>query len=308
MPGAAPAIAAIVVNWNRREDTLRCLASLIETDYPALTIFLVDNASTDGSCEAVRLGFPSVRLLESKTNLGFAEGNNVALRQALNEGFPFVLLLNNDATIAPEAIHLLLQPLLHDPQVGLSGPAICYTDEPDRIWSAGGAIDWRQGSAKSPWLDRSLLSLPKQPFAVDHLSGCAMLIRSEAIARAGLLDSRFFMYYEETEWCVRFARHGYRLLVVPTARVWHAISPHAQSGSPAIAYYMTRNQLLFLRATHAPPRAWSATLYRQFRTLASLFLTHHSPERVRGRWPMVLALRDFALGRFGPTTLPRMLH
>ncbi len=303
-----PAVAAIVVNWNRRDDTLRCLASLFAADYPAPTIFLVDNASTDDSCEAVRRNFPAVRLIENRENLGFAEGNNVALRQALAEGFAYVFLLNNDATIAPDALRLLLEPLLDDARLGISSPAICYLTEPTRLWSAGGAIDWRRGEVTSPWCDRPLAALPDELFAVDHVSGCAMVLRSEAITRAGLLDARFYMYYEETEWCARIARHGYGIGVVPAARVWHAISPRAQEGSPAIAYYMTRNRLLFLRTTGAGPAPWIYTLYRQLRTIASLYLARHSPARMRGRWPMVLALRDFACGRFGSTSLPRMLH
>jgi GT2 family glycosyltransferase len=132
-----------------------------------------------------------------------------------------------------------------------------------------------------------------------------MLVRAAAIARAGQLDARFFMYYEETEWCVRIARHGYAIVVIPVARVWHAIDPAAQAGSPAIAYYMTRNHLLFLRATGASLRAWVSTLYGQLRTIASLYLGRHSPARVRGRVPMIQALRDFLLGRFGPRALPR---
>lgn len=307
MPGT-PAVAAIVVNWNRCADTLRCLASLDALAQPNLTVFLVDNASTDGSVAAARRAFPAVRVIENRENLGFAEGNNVALRLALREGFPYLLLLNNDATIAPEALGLLLQPLLDDQHLGVSGPAIAYLAAPETVWSAGGAIDRRRGTVTNPWCDRPLAALPRYPYAVEHLSGCAMLLRTAAVELAGLLDRRFFMYYEETEWCARIARHGFGLTVVPAARVWHDISPRAQEGSPAIAYYMTRNHLLFLRATGAQTSAWAYTLYRQLRTLASLYVTAQRPERVRGRWPMLLALCDFARGRFGPTALPRTLH
>lgn len=122
----------------------------------------------------------------------------------------------------------------------------------------------------SPWRDLSLAAPPDAPFTVDHVSGCAMLIRSEAISRAGLHDARFYMYYEETGWCARIARQGYGIVVVPTARVWHAILPQAQEGSLAIAYYMTRNRLLFLHAAGAEPAAWTHTLYHQLRTIASL--------------------------------------
>lgn len=298
-------VAAVIVNWNRKDDTLRCLESLARSDDPALDIVLVDNGSHDGSCEVVRTAFPHVRLIRNPVNLGFAEGNNVALRQVLSEGYPYVLLLNNDTVVAQDAVRRLLQPLLDDPIIGISGPAICYLDEPDRVWSAGGSIDWTAGTISSDYYNRSTSDLPVGPFAADHVSGCCMLVRTDAIARAGLLDARFFMYYEETEWCVRIARAGYGIVVNPQARIWHAISPRAQEGSPAIAYYMTRNHLLFLRATRAPYRTQVRTLARQVRTAASLFVRPHTPERARGRVPMLLALRDFALGRFGPVGLPR---
>lgn len=292
-------IAAIVVNWNRRADTLRCLDSLIATYYPALTIFVVDNASTDDSCASIRTRFPAARLLVQDTNLGFAEGNNSALRVALAEEYPFALLLNNDATIGANALDLLLQPLLADPELAITAPAIHYAGQPERLWSAGGTIDRRTGVVHSAWYERPAATLPTEPFAVDHVSGCAMLVRSAAIIHAGLLDPRFFMYYEETEWCARIARQGYRLAVVPRARVGHAISPTAQAASPAIAYYMTRNHLLFLRAARFGPGAWLHTLYRQLRTIGSLYLTDQGPIRRRGRVPMLLAWRDFARGKFG---------
>jgi GT2 family glycosyltransferase len=110
------------------------------------------------------------------------------------------------------------------------------------------------------------------------------------------------MYYEETEWCVRITRRGDLIRVVPQAIIWHDIDPERQAGTPAIAYYMTRNHLLFLKATHAPLSAWFYTLYRQARTVASLVLKPTSEARRRGRRPMLLAMRDFALGQFGPFT------
>jgi GT2 family glycosyltransferase len=303
-----PRVAVIVVNWNRQADTLRCLASLAAAGQPAADVFLVDNASTDGTVAAARAAFPGVRIIENERNLGFAAGNNVGIRLALTDGYPHLMLLNNDAVVAPDAIQRLLQPLLADSKVGVAGPAICYLAAPDRVWSAGGAVDRRRGAVTSEHLDVQVAALPDQSFAADHVSGCCLLVRAAAIARAGLLDERFFMYYEETEWCLRIARHGYRIVVAPDARVWHDISPQAQAGSPAIAYYMTRNHLLLLHATKAPASAWRHTIYWQGRTLLSLYLRHHSAERVRGRWPMILALRDFALGRFGPTALPRGLR
>jgi GT2 family glycosyltransferase len=302
VPSAADAVAVIIVNWNRKADTLRCLASLAESVGPRLDVLVVDNASSDDSANAIRAVYPDVRLIVNDRNDGFAEGNNIALREALRAGYAYVLLLNNDTIVAPTAIEQLLAELHADPAAGVVSPAICYVSQPTTTWSAGGSISWKHGEVASAYLDAPLHSLPPAPYRVDHVSGCCMLLRADAIRAAGLLDPRFFMYYEETEWCVRIGRCGYTLWVVPQAVIWHAIEPARQAGSPAIAYYMTRNHLLFLKATHAPARAWLITVFRQLRTVTSLFIKPTSLARKRGRVPMLRAMRDFAFARFGPMT------
>lgn len=301
----APRVAAIVVNWNRWSDTLRCLASLKASTGVDLSIVVVDNASTDGSRAAIELAYPDVEIMRNDANLGFAEGNNVAIRRLLRRGIPYLLLLNNDAIVAPDAIARLVAPLEVNAALGVTSGAVCYFSRPDTVWSAGGRIDWRTGAVGSDWYGADIAELPADPWSVDHVTGCCMLVRGSAIVRAGMLDPRFFMYYEETEWCARLTRAGYGILVVPDARVWHAIDPDAQEGSRSIAYYMTRNHLLFLRAARAPARAWAVTLYRQVRTIASLFVRPGSVTRMRGRVPMLRAMRDFALGRFGQAATTR---
>jgi len=292
-------VAVIVLNWNRRADTLRCLAALDVVSEPPIDVFMVDNGSSDGSEAGVRTTFPKVRVVQNGANLGFAEGNNVAIRMALEAGYPWIMLLNNDTTVAPDAISELLRPLQDDPAVGISSGAIVYMDAPDTVWSAGGHVDRRRGRVTTDWLDQPLTALPDATYLVDHVTGCAMLVRAEAIRDAGVLDPRFFMYYEETEWCARISRARYRVVVNPKAVIRHDIQPDVQLGSSSIAYYMTRNHLLFLRATRAPLSAWLYTLFWQVRTLASLYLRSPSPARARGRTPMLRAIRDFMLGRFG---------
>jgi hypothetical protein len=278
---------------------------LAKTGYPDLRVILVDNASTDDSVVSVRSRFPDVVIIENEQNLGFAEGNNVGLRVALAGSCDCVMLLNNDAVVEADTLAELLEPLVSDTSVGVTSGAISYFDQPELVWSAGGTIDRKRGIVASGYYNRPIHALPTDPYDVDHVSGCCMMLRADAIRAAGLLDPRFFMYYEETEWCVRFARLGYRLVVNPRARILHAIDPLAQEGSPAIAYYMTRNHLLFLRATKAPLSAWTWTIGWQLRTISSLFLKRHSPARVRGRRPMLWAMRDFCLGRFGALELAR---
>ena len=294
-------VAVIVLNWNGCEDTLACLTSLSAVNYYPLDVILVDNGSTDGSLEAVRASFPAVTVLETGENLGFAEGNNVGLRHALACGADYVLLLNNDTEVAPDFISALVDAVESTPQAGVAGPTIYYFDRPTIIWSAGGVIDWRRGDSHMMGLDEEDKGQYDAIREVDFVTGCALLVRREAVERAGVLDSRFFIYYEETEWCVRVARAGYRILHVPQARVWHKIRPVQQAASSRIHYLMTRNRLLFLKSTRASMRAWMHTLLAEYlRTLVSWTVRPRWRGRCAQRGAMIRAITDFARGHFGP--------
>jgi len=296
----SPRVAVVVLNWNGCEDTLACLASVSLVCYRPLDVILVDNGSTDGSVEAVRASFPGVTVLETGENLGFAEGNNVGLRHALALGADYVLLLNNDTEVAPDFLSVLVDAVEATPQAGVAGPTIYYFDRPKTIWSAGGAIDWRRGNSRMMGLDEVDEGQYDTVREVDFVTGCALLARREVLEGAGMLDSRFFMYYEETEWCVRAARAGYKILYVPQAHVWHKIKPVRQAASPRVHYYVTRNRLLFLRSTRAGVWAWIHTLLAEYlRTLVSWTVRPRWRGQSAQRRAMIEAIADFFLGRFG---------
>ncbi|HHS96957.1 MAG TPA: glycosyltransferase family 2 protein [Chloroflexi bacterium] len=262
---ALPPVSIVILNWNGLEDTAACLASLAAVDYPALEVVVVDNGSTDGSPTILQQRFPGLILLETGENLGYAGGNNVGLRYALERGAEYVLLLNNDTEVAPDFLRRMVEVAEADERVGAVGPMIYYHSRPDVIWSAGGAIDWRRGRTRMVGVDEpDRGQFGTAPREVDFVTGCAMLVRREATERAGLLDERFFLYYEEVEWCVRIRRAGFRILHVPTARVWHKIPFDGREASPMVHYYMTRNRLLFLKLTGAGWLAWTHTLLMEY--------------------------------------------
>jgi GT2 family glycosyltransferase len=298
-----PRVVVIVLNWNGKEDTLACLESLRQLDYPNYEVVVVDNGSTDGSVEAVRASFTGVAILETGENLGFAEGNNAGVQRALAHGADYVLLLNNDTEVAPDFISILVDAVEATPQAGVAGPTIYYFDRPAIIWSAGGAIDWRRGDTRMMALDEADHGQYDAVREVDFVTGCALLARREVFEKAGMLDPRFFMYYEEAEWCVRASRAGYKILHVPQAHVWHKITPAQQAASPRIHYYMTRNRLLFLRNTQAGVRAWLHTLVAEYlRTLVSWTVRPRWRSQHAQRQAMIDAIADFTWGQFGPTT------
>jgi GT2 family glycosyltransferase len=299
-----PSVAIIVLSWNGRDLTLDCLASLAQMEYPAQSMktIVVDNGSTDGTAQVVRECFPQVVVLETGENLGFAEGNNVGIRYALMTSVDYVMLLNNDTVVAPDMLHQLLRVIHSDQTICIATPNIYYYAEPTRLWCAGASIDWRTGNTyrlRAEEIDRD----PAAPVVdVAFASGCALCIRRNAIEKAGVLDPRFFIYYEETDWCTRILRTGCHCVCVPQAKVWHKISSTMQEGSPRTTYYMTRNRLLFLRKSLPGFRSYAAIVVALIRQLILIVVISARPRHRNRRKERAIRLRaimDFLRGRFG---------
>jgi hypothetical protein len=303
--GQIPKVTIIVLNYNGLADTLACLESLASLDYPESEVVVIDNASSDGSVAAIHQAYPNIKVIETGQNLGYAEGNNVGLRYALETGADYILLLNNDTTVAADFLFRLIEATEADPEIGVAGPTIYYFDHPNVIWSAGGAIDWQRGQTAMLELDETDVgqfgSTPRQ---VDFVSGCALLIKRSVVERVGLLDARFFMYYEETEWCHRLRRAGYQILHVPQAKIWHKISSTAREASPQVHYYMTRNRLLFLKLSQVGIMPWVRTfLFDYGRTLISWTLKPKWRHKTAQRQAMLQAILDYWQGNFGQVEL-----
>ncbi|MBL8120139.1 MAG: glycosyltransferase family 2 protein [Anaerolineae bacterium] len=299
-----PNVSIIVLNYNGREDTLACLRSLQHVTYPNLRVVMVDNASTDGTVEAVRAAHPEVTILETGANLGFTGGNNAAIKEAIQQGADYVMLLNNDTIVAPDFVSVMVEVMEKDPTIGVTGPMIYYYSNPEVIWSAGGEIDWKHGTTSMIGLNEVDLSqFGLSPRGVDFISGCALMARREVWEKVGLLDDQFFMYYEETEWCVRAGRAGYKLAVVPMAMIWHRISIEERAVSPRTYYYMVRNRLLFLHKTRATYQPWFYTITEYARTFMSWSLRPKWQNRRHLRGTMLKAVRDYSRGRYGQMTV-----
>lgn len=296
-----PSVVIIVVNWNGGNDTLLCLKSLSALDYPSYKVLVVDNNSIDGSPVLIRRQFPQVTLIENNANLGFTGANNVGIGRALNEGADYVLLLNNDTEVAPDFLRLLVETTESDSKIGIAGPLIYYYEQPRLVWSAGGRLD---GCGRSSMI--GLDEIDTRQFGencreVDFVTGCALLARTSVLRRVGVLDDRFFAYYEETEWCVRARRAGFTVVNVPKAKIWHKIPLDKRDSSPLVHYYMTRNRVLFLKTTGAGPTALLRTIFGDYlRTLLAWSMRARWRGKSLHRKMMVRAIIDAGLGRWGP--------
>ena len=294
-----PTVCFSILNWNQKDLTIQCLESLAQLDYQAHRVVVVDNGSENDEATTIRSRFPSATVLENSKNLGFAEGNNVGIRYALESAADYVFLLNNDTIVDPQMLKQLIRVAESDGRIGVVGPKINYFTEPETIWSAGGVLDRRRMPI--------LLGLDEPDDGqhdvlreVDWVTGCALLIKSAVIEKIGLIDPRFFIYYEENDWCYRAKRAGFKVFYVPKAIVWHKIQPRHQALSPRHVYLMTRNRLLFLQNTGAgAPRVLLTIITENLRTVLAWTVRGQHRERRRLREPMVKGVFDFLAGRWG---------
>ena len=234
-----PKVSIIILNWNGLEDTIECLESLKKITYPNYEVIVVDNASQGDDVRNLREKFGDyIHIIRNDSNYGFAEGNNVGIRYGLNNSNPaYFLLLNNDTVVAPDFLDELIKVARSDSEIGIVGPKIYYYDfngRKDVIWSAGGKIEWWRR-----WIYHGIGSndddLPQyQNVAdVDWISGAAMMIRASIIQELSLLDSHYFLGNEDVEYCLKVRQRGFRIVYVPTARVWHKVGISRNKVNPS---------------------------------------------------------------------------
>lgn len=237
-------VSIIVLGWNNVQDTVECLESLERSDHLDSNVILVDNGSIDDTVATVRKQFPHVQIIENKANLGFAEGNNVGIRCALARGDDYVFLLNNDARIMPDTISQLVRGGQQNPDIGILSPAVISFHERSKIY-VGSRIFWENAGV----IDIEMDAVPHvEILDSDYASGCALLIKSNVIREIGLLTPDYFAYFEDVDWSVRCRKAGYRVVVVPQAKVYHKGSIDQSDHKSATALFLfRRNQFLFLR-------------------------------------------------------------
>ena len=286
---------AVVLSWNGREDTLACLESLrgVET-------IVVDHGSADGSAEAVESRFPEVELVRAGVNLGFAAGNNVGIRLALDRGADWVVLVNNDATVADDLVAALEAAAARHPDAGVLAGKVYLADPPDVLWYAGGSFEPRIGySGRVRGAGERDDGRYDEERDVDWATGALLAVSREAVGRAGLLDEELFAYMEDVDWCLRIRDAGLRVVFAPSVRAWHRVS--ASTGGAASTtslYYHCRNTLAVCERRRPLGRGHTG-VRRAIVVGTHLLQTLRHPARGRAAWTVVRAWRDYRRGRMG---------
>ncbi|RLD17169.1 MAG: glycosyltransferase family 2 protein [Caldiserica bacterium] len=239
-----PKVAVLILNWNRAKDTEECLNSIFQQSYSNYKIVLVDNGSTEKESLEIGKKYKNIVFIRSEENLGFAGGNNLGIRYALGEGYDYIFILNNDVILDRDCLLNLIKVGEYFNSAGIIGPAVYSYYEKNKIISTGGKIDWWRGK---PLDKMEKIGFSLKPKVVEHLNGCGLLVKKEVFEKIGLLDEEYFLFYEETDFCVRARRKGYKVVFVPEAKLWHKISQSTGGTyTPMALYFGTRNRLLFM--------------------------------------------------------------
>lgn len=278
-----PLVSIIIVNWNGHEDTIECLESVYQIDYPNYNVILVDNNSEDFSLDVIRdycKGKIKVNskyfhydpnnkplklkelteenleskekeniakkeneliLIKNENNYGFAKGNNIGIRYAFNVLNPdYIMLLNNDTVVDKNFLTELIKCQKKGDNVAAIQSAIYYYSKGHEIQSIGGKFNLFTGNTH-------IITKCDDNFSeYDFLNGAAMLIKSAALDKVGLIDDQYFLYMEETDWCYQAKKNGFKLKGCKRSKIWHKIySSSGGKDNPILNYYWTRNMILF---------------------------------------------------------------
>jgi len=285
-----PRVVIVILNWNGWKDTIECLESVFQIEYSNFKIVLVDNNSTDDSLKKINeyaegklkvesnffeytegnkpLSYQFLKkggnssifhdkqltIIINDANDGFAEGNNIGINYALKHLDPtYLLLLNNDTVVDKYFLDPMIKEGETHEKIGLLGPKIYYYDDPEVIWCVGGKIDWKFARGLhvgNKELDHGQYQV-KTHF--DYISGAALLIKKELLENVGLLDKKYFLYFEEVDLELKAALKGYKNMYIPQSKIWHKVSRSGGGISKEVGlYYITRNRWIFMKKWAKP--------------------------------------------------------
>ncbi len=295
-------VATVIVNWNRPKLTIQTINSLkkIKTGGFEHRIFLVDNGSLPQKLKKLEEKYNyDLDLIKLPRNTGFTGGNNEGIKKALAWGADWVLLLNNDVLVKDDFIKKLLLAADKKPKAGILSPLIYFApgyefhkdryqkeDQGKVIWYAGGLMDWANCLASNRGVDEIDKGQFKKIESIDFATGCALFVKRKVFEKIGLLDDKYFLYYEDNDFSQRVKKADFMVYFVPQSKLWHLNSGSSASGSDLHTYYIIRNRLLF-GLKHAPSRTKRALIKESLKKL------------ILGKKWEKIAVLDYYLKRLG---------
>ncbi|MFM1962343.1 MAG: hypothetical protein RLZZ172_1188 [Bacteroidota bacterium] len=283
-------LAIIIINWNSLELTSETLQALQHCSFRDFDVILVDNGSSDGSGEILRQRFQETIHLASPVNIGFTGGNNLGMQYALDKGYPYIMLLNNDVDVNTDFLEPLISRMDADPQIGAIQPLIMFHHNRELVWNAGGKyMNWI-GVSKT-------LTIPPESTSfrqTDWITGCAFMIKAEVLREVGLLEEKYFIYHEDVDLSLRIRTAGYSLYIEPDSVIYHIAGMSQKTKtkgkegfvSPKVHYLNARNRIWTIRK-YTKPFEWPTVFIYQFLymlTVSLYFILRGRHEKMKSWW------------------------
>jgi len=290
-------IAALVLNWNKKNELISLLNDLSHIKEPIFDIFVVDNASQDKSVEAVRLNFPKVNIFINSENLGGTGGFNSGIIQILkNVNYEYIWLLDNDVRVISTTLEKLLKVIESDPKIGMVGSRILDIDSPRITVETGSSLRWDMIGVDP--LNRNVTGTIEETIEVDYVAICSAIVRVEAIKKVGLMDQRFFLLWDDMEWGLSFKERGYKVLAAADSIVYHASFTERARGTATNFYYGIRNPLL-VYSKHTKLIRRASIFYQSLRYYLRVYLFLKISGKKEETFLMRKAVRDFMKNQWG---------
>ena len=295
-----PLVSIISINYNEKEATMDLLSSIRELNYEPVEVIIIDNASRIDPTEDITTNFPEVKLIKSDENLGFAGGNNLGIEQAKGE---YLLFVNNDAVLSPDAIEPLLKTFEEFPDAGAVSPKFHYYNQPNIIEYAGyspiSSITGRNITIGANEEDNGQYN---QEGVTHYTHGGGMMVPKKVVDEVGVMPEEYFLYYEEFDWCERMKDAGYKIYYQPKALVRHKVSVSVGKNSTVKTYYLNRNRIYFMR------RNKSMASYLIFMVFLLLFTIPKNTLLLtfKREWKNLSAFWKAVLWNFGLKSSPKL--
>lgn len=240
-------VCIIILNYNNYSDTIECVQSLRKAiPQSKYEIIIVDNLSNNDSVKQLNKVLSPIKVIQNSQNKGYAHGNNVGIKYAEQKGYQFICILNNDTVIDMDFLELCQQELNNDSSVAFVSPTLVEYKEKNVVQSTGGDIFINKGivTLKNHGLNRK--DLPKK-IESDYIGGACMMLRTSMLKELGYIPENYFLFFEETEWCYRAKKMGYKNICLTSAYIYHKGSVSIKSVTGLQEYLMARNRVVFVR-------------------------------------------------------------
>ncbi|MCR5792170.1 MAG: glycosyltransferase family 2 protein [Lachnospiraceae bacterium] len=250
----------VICNYNKKEDVIKCIQSVLESDTDDMDIFVVDNASTDASCDAIREHFADrVTLLVNKENLGGSGGFNTGIRHAMKHGYEYIWCLDNDTLVDEHALSELVKCLDTHADIGMVGSRVYHMSAPDFVQQNGITVDYDNFCVEARYFNYlEDGTLPELVYS-DAVAACSVLVRRSLIEQIGPLPEENFLYWDDTEWGVLCNNAGFKVATCGTSHILHAYGAKREAVNTFPTYYSYRNQIRFFMMNTPEDKLFSMT-------------------------------------------------